>query len=45
MKLIRCEKPGKGELGLVINDKFYYTSSIMNDYDDEFFTNNGINKL
>ena len=45
MKLIRFRKPGKEKPGLIIDDKFYDTSLIIKDYDEEFFTNDGINKL
>ncbi len=45
MKLIRFGEPGKEKPGIIIEDKWYDTSSIIKDYNEEFFANDGISKL
>lgn len=45
MKLIRYSQPGREKPGIIIENKCYDTSSIVNDYDEEFFANSGIRKL
>ncbi len=45
MKLIRFGEPGKEKPGIIIDEKWYDTSSIVTDYDEHFFANNGLEKL
>lgn len=45
MKLIRFGEMGKEKPGIIIYDKRYDISALVKDYDEEFFTNDGINKL
>jgi 2,4-didehydro-3-deoxy-L-rhamnonate hydrolase len=45
MKLIRFGDAGKEKPGLLINDKRIDVSSIVADYNESFFENNGIEKL
>jgi len=45
MKLIRFGEAGKEKPGLLINDKRIDVSSIVSDYNESFFENNGIEKL
>ena len=45
MKLIRFGEAGKEKPGLLINDKRIDVSSIVADYNESFFENNGIEKL
>jgi 2-keto-4-pentenoate hydratase/2-oxohepta-3-ene-1,7-dioic acid hydratase in catechol pathway len=45
MKLIRFGEAGKEKPGVIINDKCYDVSAWFNDYDEEFFENDGLAKL
>lgn len=45
MKLVRFGEMGKEKPGIIINDKRYDISAFIKDYDEDFFTNDGINKL
>lgn len=46
MKLIRFGAPGKEKPGIILNDTWYDTSSIVTDYNEEFFSdNNGFELL
>ena len=45
MKLIRFGEPGKEKPGVIINEKRYDVSSALKDYDEDFFGNDGIEKL
>ena len=45
MKLIRFGKSGKEKPGIIKKEKWYDVSSILKDYDEDFFTNNGLEKL
>ena len=45
MKLVRFGEMGKEKPGIIINDKRYDISEFIKDYDEDFFTNDGINKL
>lgn len=45
MKLIRFGQPGKEKPGLIINDKRYDVSSVIKDYDEDFFGGEGIKQL
>lgn len=45
MKLIRFGEPGKEKPGIAIEDKWYDVSSLIKDYDEDFFANDGINQL
>jgi len=45
MKLIRFGEPGKEKPGIIFNDKRYDVSSFIKNYDEEFFANEGINRL
>ena len=45
MKLIRFGKSGTEKPGLLVNDKYYDVSKWFNDYDEDFFANDGIAKL
>lgn len=45
MKLIRFGEPGKEKPGIIKEEKWYDVSSFVKDYDEEFFANDGIEKL
>jgi 2,4-diketo-3-deoxy-L-fuconate hydrolase len=45
MKLIRFGEPGHEKPGILLDGKRYDTSSITRDYDETFFTEDGIAKL
>jgi 2-keto-4-pentenoate hydratase/2-oxohepta-3-ene-1,7-dioic acid hydratase in catechol pathway len=45
MKLIRFGEQGKEKPGIVINDNPYDVSSIVSDYDEEFFAGDGLTYL
>jgi 2,4-diketo-3-deoxy-L-fuconate hydrolase len=45
MKLIRWGAPGKEKPGVIINDLRYDCSAFGGDYDEEFFENNGLQRL
>lgn len=45
MKLIRFGEPGKEKPGIIKEDKWYDVSSFVKDYDEDFFANDGIEKL
>lgn len=45
MKLIRFGNPGNEKPGLYLNEKRYDVSAQIRDYDEEFFSSNGIEKL
>ena len=45
MKLIRWGNPGKEKTGVIIDSVRYDTSSFGEDYDEQFFANDGINRL
>ncbi len=45
MKLIRFGEEGKEKPGVVLNDKRYDVSSIVTDYNEAFFENDGLKKL
>jgi 2,4-didehydro-3-deoxy-L-rhamnonate hydrolase len=45
MKLIRFGAIGKEKPGVLIDEKRYDVSSIVNDYDETFFKENGLEKL
>ncbi len=45
MKLIRFGLPGKEKPGLLINDVYYDVSGHLNDYDEAFFTGDGLSVL
>ncbi|MDQ2718659.1 MAG: fumarylacetoacetate hydrolase family protein [Bacteroidota bacterium] len=45
MKLIRVGQPGKEKPAIIIDDKWYDTSSLIKDYNEDFFANDGINRL
>jgi len=45
MKLIRFGQPGKEKPAVIIEDKWYDVSSFIKDYDEDFFENDGINRL
>lgn len=45
MKLIRFGEIGKEKPGIIIDDKRYDVSSIVSDYNEAFFENNGLEKL
>ncbi|HSN08129.1 MAG TPA: ureidoglycolate lyase, partial [Hanamia sp.] len=45
MKLIRFGEAGKEKPGLIINDKRYDVSSVIKDYDEDFFGGEGIKQL
>jgi 2-keto-4-pentenoate hydratase/2-oxohepta-3-ene-1,7-dioic acid hydratase in catechol pathway len=45
MKLIRFGELGKEKPGVIIYDKRYDVSSIISDYDESFFENNGLETL
>lgn len=45
MKLIRFGPAGEEKPGLIINGEYFDVSEIVNDYDEKFFANNGLEKL
>lgn len=45
MKLIRFGEVGKEKPGVIINEKRYDVSSIISDYNESFFENNGLETL
>jgi 2,4-didehydro-3-deoxy-L-rhamnonate hydrolase len=45
MKLIRFGEPGKEKPGVIINEKRYDVSSVVKDYDEDFFGDDGVSKL
>ncbi len=45
MKLIRFGEPGKEKPGVIINEKRYDVSEAVEDYNEEFFGNQGTEKL
>lgn len=45
MKLIRFGEAGKEKTGVIINDKRYDTSAFGEDYNEQFFENNGLARL
>lgn len=45
MKLIRFGEPGREKTGVIIDDKRYDTSAFGEDYGEQFFENDGLNRL
>jgi 2-keto-4-pentenoate hydratase/2-oxohepta-3-ene-1,7-dioic acid hydratase in catechol pathway len=45
MKLIRYGQPGKEKTGVIINNTRYDTSAFGEDYNEQFFENDGLNRL
>lgn len=45
MKLIRFGEAGKEKPGIMINNAYYDTSSLVNDYDEAFFEHGGLIQL
>jgi len=45
MKLIRFGEPGNEKPGIIKEEKWYDVSSFVKDYDEDFFANDGIEKL
>ena len=45
MKLIRFGEPGKEKPGVIVGEKRFDLSSIIADYNETFFENNGLQKL
>jgi 2,4-didehydro-3-deoxy-L-rhamnonate hydrolase len=45
MKLIRYRQNGTVKPGIIINDEFYDASSFTQDYNEQFFENDGLNGL
>jgi 2,4-diketo-3-deoxy-L-fuconate hydrolase len=45
MKLIRAGLPGKEKPAIIIDEKWYDVSSLVKDYDEDFFANDGISQL
>src|SRR5688500_19629890 len=45
MKLIRFGDTGKEKPGVIINEKRYDVSSVIREYDEEFFGNDGLSRL
>ncbi|HJS54239.1 MAG TPA: fumarylacetoacetate hydrolase family protein [Chitinophagaceae bacterium] len=45
MKLIRYGESGKEKPGVIINDAWFDVSGYFNDYDEEFFENDGLSLL
>ena len=45
MKLIRFGEPGKEKPGIIKDGKYYDATSFVKDYDEDFFANDGIEKL
>ncbi len=45
MKLIRYGAEGQEKPGVMINEKYYDVSHLVNDYDEKFFSGNAIEEL
>jgi len=45
MKLIRFGEPGFEKPGVIINEKYYDASSLVEDYNEAFFGGDGLEKL
>src|SRR5258706_14310749 len=45
MKLIRFGEQGKEKPGIIIDEKFYDTSPLTGDYNEEFFGSGGLDRL
>jgi 2-keto-4-pentenoate hydratase/2-oxohepta-3-ene-1,7-dioic acid hydratase in catechol pathway len=45
MKLIRFGESGNEKPGIIVEDKWYDVSSLVTDYDEKFFANDGLKKL
>lgn len=45
MKLIRFGMPGEEKPGVIINENYYDVSSYIKDYDEQFFSDDGLNYL
>jgi 2,4-didehydro-3-deoxy-L-rhamnonate hydrolase len=45
MKLIRWMNGSKPATGIIINEEYFDTSSFGEDYNEQFFENNGLNRL
>ncbi len=45
MKLIRFGENGKEKTGVIIGDEYYDTSSFGEDYNEQFFENDGLDRL
>src|SRR6266516_727063 len=45
MKLIRFGNFGKEKTGIILNDEYYDTSSFGEDYNEQFFETDGLNRL
>lgn len=45
MKLIRFGEIGEEKPGVIINENYYSVESFGQDFDEDFFTNNGLNQL
>lgn len=45
MKLIRFGAAGEEKPGLIINEEYFDVSEMVNDYDETFFAENGLEKL
>ncbi|WP_443947377.1 fumarylacetoacetate hydrolase family protein [Pedobacter sp. AW1-32] len=45
MKLIRFGEPGAEKPGVILNDTYFDVSAFVQDYDEKFFGDNGIEKL
>ena len=45
MKLIKFGAPGAEKPGIIVNEKYYDVSHLVNDYDEAFFGGDGLEKL
>lgn len=45
MKLIRYGAEGQEKPGVIIDEKYYDVSHLVNDYDEKFFSGNAIEEL
>lgn len=45
MKLIRFGEPGKESPGVIVDEKWYDTSAVVKNYDEDFFASNGLHLL
>lgn len=45
MKLIRFGEAGKEKPGIILNQKWFDVSALVQDYDEAFFENDGLNQL
>ena len=45
MKLIRFKEGAKEKPGIMVNDEYFDVSSFTNDYDEQFFANDGLGRL